>query len=65
MSRHETIPKGESMRPKLARILAAVVAVFLFYLILRSSTPSRQSSGDVAQDTMCLASRIGLPCRPD
>ena len=53
------------MRPKLARILVAVVAVFLLYFILRSSTPSRQSSAEVPQDTMCLASRIGLPCNPD
>lgn len=53
------------MRPKLARILVAVVAVFLLYFIVRVSTGSRQSSADVAQDTMCLASRIGLPCRPD
>ncbi|HJU69826.1 MAG TPA: hypothetical protein VJ650_16430 [Gemmatimonadaceae bacterium] len=53
------------MRPKLARILVVVAAVFLLYFVLRSSTTSRQPSTDVAQDTMCLASRIGLPCRPD
>jgi hypothetical protein len=53
------------MRPKPARILVAVVAVFLLYIILRSSTTSRPSSEAVPQDTMCLASRIGLPCRPD
>lgn len=53
------------MRPKLARVIVAVVAVVLLYFIVRSSTTSRRSTGDVAQDTMCLASRIGLPCNPD
>jgi hypothetical protein len=53
------------MRSKLARIFLAVVAGVLLYVILRSSTSSRLSSADVQQDTMCLASRIGLPCRPD
>ena len=53
------------MRPKLARVLVAVLAVVLLYFILQSSTISRRSTDDVAQDTMCLASRIGLPCRPD
>lgn len=53
------------MRPKLARVLVAGVVVVLLYFILRSSTTSRRSTDDVAQDTMCLASRIGLPCNPD
>jgi hypothetical protein len=53
------------MRRKLAQILLAVMAGVLLYVILRSSTSSRLSSADVPQDTMCLASRIGLPCNPD
>lgn len=53
------------MKPKLARILVAVLVGVLLYVILRSSTSARRSSAEVPQDTMCLASRIGLPCRPD
>ncbi|HJR67703.1 MAG TPA: hypothetical protein VJ802_14825 [Gemmatimonadaceae bacterium] len=53
------------MRTKLARVLVAVVALVLLSFMLLSSTLSRRSTDDVAQDTMCLASRIGLPCSPD
>lgn len=53
------------MRPRLAQVLVAVVAVALLYFILQASTIARRSTGDVAQDTMCIASRIGLPCSPD
>ena len=53
------------MRSKLTRILALLGAGIVLYFLLRSSVTSRQANADVPQDTMCLASRIGLPCRPD
>ena len=51
------------MRSTVKGILIAVAVVLLFVVALRLATPSPASTGEA--DTMCLASTIGLPCRPD
>ena len=43
-----------------ARVLMAMVAIFLLYLALRATSPSRAAGSE--RDTMCFASRIGLKC---
>ncbi|MGQ0712868.1 MAG: hypothetical protein ACT4PJ_03945 [Gemmatimonadaceae bacterium] len=50
------------MRPTVKAILVGVVVIAALYLVLRSAAPSRSATGEVPVDTMCLASRIGLPC---
>ena len=50
------------MRPLFTRIVVVIVAVIVLYFILRASMTSRASETDVPADTMCFASRIGLPC---
>lgn len=51
------------MRRNFARILAGIGAILLLYLILRAASPSPATA--TQPDTMCLASKIGLPCNPD
>ena len=59
----ETIAEEENMRRNFARILAGIGAILLLYLILRAASPSPATG--TQPDTMCLASKIGLPCNPD
>ena len=51
------------MRRNFARILAGIPAILLLYLVLRAASPSPATGTE--PDTMCLASKIGLPCNPD
>jgi hypothetical protein len=51
------------MKRNAARILAGGGAILLLYLLLRAATPSPAAGTE--PDTMCLASKIGLPCNPD
>ena len=50
------------MRRTFAVTFIVVVGLALFYLILRASSPATAGTNEV--DTMCLASKIGLPCNP-
>jgi hypothetical protein len=51
------------MRSTVTRVLIVVAVVLLFVVAVRLATPTRASSDEA--DTMCLASKIGLPCGPD
>ena len=48
------------MRRSVVRILVAVIAVFVLYLILRAASPSRAAGSE--PDTMRFAARLGLKC---
>jgi hypothetical protein len=50
------------MRSMLAKILAVVIGGCLVYLAWRWSGASWESGSGGAADTMCIASKIGLPC---
>ena len=60
---HATTAKEGTMKRTFARILAGIGAILLLYLILRAASPSPATGTE--PDTMCLASKIGLPCNPD
>ena len=51
------------MKRNLARIFAGIGAILLLYLLLRAASPSPATGSE--PDTMCLASKIGLPCNPN
>jgi hypothetical protein len=51
------------MRSTVTRVFLAAALILLLFGALRLATPSRGSRGEA--DTMCVASKIGLPCRPD
>jgi hypothetical protein len=48
------------MRRIFAGIFVVIAALVILYVALQSSAP--RSDGASEPDTMCLASRIGLPC---
>jgi hypothetical protein len=52
------------MRSVRAKILVAAIAVGLLYLAWRWSAFPRGADEARVMDTMCLASRIRLPCAP-
>lgn len=55
----------ESQRKAWAMLAAFIVAVGLgLYLQFRGSTSAPPASTTIDRDTMCVISRIGLPCRP-
>ena len=60
---NEAIAMEENMRRNVARVLTGVGVILLLYLLLRAATPSPAAGTE--PDTMCLASKIGLPCNPD
>jgi hypothetical protein len=47
-----------------AKILAAIAAVLLLYVVLRIfASPPPVAADSARADTLCFAARIGLPCR--
>lgn len=50
------------MRSLSAKIVVAVIGACLVYLAWRWSAAPGRGESDAPVDTMCLASRIGLPC---
>jgi hypothetical protein len=52
------------MRRSIRWVGLAIVAVLLLYVLARRSTESRRARGEMPADTMCIASRLGLPCAP-
>lgn len=53
------------MRASRARVIVALVVVALLYVAWRWSAFPESAQNAGAPDTMCLASRIGLPCAPE
>ena len=52
------------MRSTRSRIVVALMVVALLYLAWRWSAFPEAAQNAGLPDTMCLASRIGLPCAP-
>lgn len=50
------------MRRAFVATFLGVVLLAILYVVLRAASPS--PAGASEPDTMCLASRIGLPCAP-
>jgi hypothetical protein len=50
------------MRSRSVKILTVVVAICVVYLAWRLVAAPAGVRSEAAADTMCLASRIGLPC---
>lgn len=53
------------MRSRFARVLAVVLGVVLVYVAWRLAAAPSASGTESPVDTMCIASRIGLPCAPE